>query len=163
MGASSLLSLSFIMLYFPRVSLLPRNRLLSWCHMNSSLGFLSSKCVLGDWHCYSPSFPTLCGGFMDFEKLLRKAAKRDLSPIMNSKCFTQIFNSNMVDEPLPTLQLGMAMLLDKPIYLLVPYGAKLPENLKKVAVQIDYFDRNTPGSLQLASERLKKFINEMDD
>jgi hypothetical protein len=94
----------------------------------------------------------------EWNEKLKAAAKENIEKINESAAFISLFNEKMADEPLPCLQLGLAMLLDKPIYLLVPEGDVLPENLKKVAVRIEYYKRdlNDMTSFQEAGKRLLK-------
>ena len=94
----------------------------------------------------------------DWEEKLKDAARETVAKLDSSSAFISLFSASMAEEPLPALQLGVAMLLDKPIYVLVPEGVELPENLKKVAVRIEYYKRdpNDMTSFQAAAERLMK-------
>ena len=57
----------------------------------------------------------------------------------------------MVKEPLPLLQLGMAIMLDKPIVLLVRRGAKVPNHLKKIAMSIEYIKDDSQKEIERAT------------
>lgn len=51
------------------------------------------------------------------------------------------------------LQFSLAMMLDKPIYLLAPEGTTIPENVRKVALGIEFFDPNDKASMARAVDR----------
>ena len=63
-----------------------------------------------------------------------------LDGLKDSEVFTQMLSPEMLDDPEsdinPVLQLGAAMLLDKPILIVEMCGVKTPENLRKVAAKI---------------------------
>ena len=51
------------------------------------------------------------------------------------------------------LQLALAMVLDKPIWLLCP---EVPDNVRKVARRIEFFNPKDKASLRGATERLMR-------
>ena len=85
---------------------------------------------------------------------LRKIAKGSGKKIEQSSIFLSIFTENYENDPVPALQLGLAMIMDKPIVLVVPEGVIVPENIKKVAQAIEYFDRDDKASMGKATRRL---------
>lgn len=89
----------------------------------------------------------------DIEEL-REIAKRNFEMISKSACFWTIFSDKMVDEVVPVIQLGLAILLDKPIMLLAPKGVRVPEHLQRLAIAIEEFERGDAESLKQASLRL---------
>jgi hypothetical protein len=52
------------------------------------------------------------------------------------------------------LQFAVAIMLDKPIYLLVKKGTVVPEKVKKLADGIEFFDEHDKDSLEKASRKL---------
>jgi hypothetical protein len=94
----------------------------------------------------------------EWNQKLKEAAERSAEKLADCSAFISLFSEKMAEEPVPVLQLGLAMLMDKPIYLLVPEGAALPENLRKVAVRIEYYKRDAEDmtSFRQASDRLLK-------
>lgn len=58
------------------------------------------------------------------------------------------------------LQFALSMVLDKPIFLLVPNGIVVPENVRKVAVAIEFCDFNDKASMHVAMDRLMKIAKE---
>ena len=87
---------------------------------------------------------------------LKRAAQRNFDKIRDSHVFCVLFNESMVEKVVPLLQMGLAVYLDKPICLLVPRGATVPINLRRMATAIEEFDPTDLGSLEAASVRLLK-------
>lgn len=57
--------------------------------------------------------------------------------IEHSAAYLGLYSGDWKKDPLPALQLGIAILLDKPIVIVVTDGSTVPESLKKVAVAIE--------------------------
>lgn len=95
----------------------------------------------------------------DFDKL-REITRNSMSGIINSKVFLQIYTTTIAEDPAAALQLGLAMMLDKPIYLIVLRGAELPKNIEKVAFAIDYIasEADLPEAAKRISEKCKKIL-----
>jgi len=89
-------------------------------------------------------------------KFLIDAVKRNIGPMNQSKIFISLYSDKMVKEPLPALQIGMAVLMDKPICVLAIKGSTVPENLKKIATAIEYLDDNSTEAMHKATEALMK-------
>lgn len=97
---------------------------------------------------------------MNDDDLLMDAMKRNLEGIGGSDIFTSLWTGKT--DPIFFMQMGIAMYLDKPIYLLVVRGTKIPENLRKVARRMIYVDPNDEKSMQQATEELAKAVHEND-
>lgn len=93
---------------------------------------------------------------------MRQVVKRSGEKILNSEIYLSLFTKNFKEDPQCLLELGIAIMLDKPITLLVKDGASVPENLKKICVAIEYF--KGPDDLDAATKRLMKkaFPNDAD-
>jgi hypothetical protein len=52
------------------------------------------------------------------------------------------------------LQFALAVVMDKPIYLLVEEGVKVPEHVKRVASAIEFYKPNDHQSMNAATTRL---------
>lgn len=52
------------------------------------------------------------------------------------------------------IQFSLAVMLDKPIYLLAPEGRKIPELVKKVASGIEFYIPENQDSMHAATHRL---------
>lgn len=87
-------------------------------------------------------------------KVYEDAYRRSKEGMESSAIFLQIFSEGIEKAWLPCLQFGLAIMLDKPIFFVVPNGSNLPENLKRVAQGIEYYDREIPNDIQRATERL---------
>lgn len=91
---------------------------------------------------------------------LKKVAQECADKIAQSAAFLVIFNQSMVDDVVPLIQMGLAVYMDKPIYLVVPEGIDIPPNLRRLALKIEYFKRElSPAgkrSLEEATSRLLK-------
>src|SRR5687768_9747944 len=85
---------------------------------------------------------------------LKGGAERTNIKVGGSSMFVSIFSEGYLKDPLCLMQLSMAILLDKPIILAVPWYArdKLPENLKKVATAIIHMDNDNDGKDRVVSE-----------
>lgn len=91
------------------------------------------------------------------EDFLREAAERTFEKLTDSQCFVALFSEAYQRDPVALLQLGMAVVLDKPILLLVKQGVHIPENVRRLARAIEEY--NTPDDAALATERLIKRIH----
>jgi hypothetical protein len=81
---------------------------------------------------------------------LINAADRNCAMIDDSKVFLSLFSRDMTKDAIPCLQLGLAMMLDKPIIVVAAPEDEIPENLQNVAVAIFQGDLN--------DERFKEFL-----
>lgn len=74
-----------------------------------------------------------------------------------SALFMNLWSDVMADdpssEPVPVMQLGYAMLLDKPIVIVAPHGSRIPANVQRVARAIEFFDHGDTESLRAATLR----------
>ncbi len=52
------------------------------------------------------------------------------------------------------LQFAVAIMMDKPIFLLAPQGVKIPENVKKVAIAIEFYEPNDKEYMKAAAMKL---------
>jgi hypothetical protein len=86
-----------------------------------------------------------------FEDYARAAVRRTLDALTGSAIFLAIFSQDYEENAVAVLQFGLAVLLDKPIYLLCPEGRHLPENVKRLARAIEYY---RPDDLELVTQRL---------
>lgn len=86
---------------------------------------------------------------MNVDKNLKRAAREMAEKIGASGIFLCIFNEHMVEEVVPLIQMGLAVYLDKPIYLIMPECRlkTLPENVRRLARGIETFDDTLPQDL----------------
>jgi|SRR5215471_2421696 len=92
----------------------------------------------------------------DDMRRLRDAAKRNAEAITGSEVFVCMFNKKMMEDPIPLMQMGMAVYLDKPIYILVDEGRVLdiPENLRRMSRGLRMYKHGDTESLHKATKEL---------
>ena len=90
---------------------------------------------------------------MKIEKQWKQAAKEMAEKISGVKVFLCIWHESMVKEVAPLIQMGLAVFLDKPIYLVMPECRlkTLPENVRRLARGIETFDDTLPEDVARAS------------
>ena len=91
---------------------------------------------------------------------LRAAAKRNAALIEGSRFFLVLYNEKMLEEVIPIIQMGLAVYLDKPVVLLVPTGATVPMNLRRLALDIAEYDRDDPASMETAMQQLSRTLKQ---
>lgn len=83
--------------------------------------------------------------------------------VKESSHFLSLFTDNYEKEPYCIIQMGYAVLLDKPIYLIVQEGRKIPENLKRLAKKIVYCDISDKASISKAAEQISQAIKDSEE
>jgi hypothetical protein len=74
-------------------------------------------------------------------------------------CFT-IFTKDYAKGIDSLLQFAVSIMLDKPIFLLVPMGVHVPELVKKVAVAIEFYETDNRASMEAATMKLLRVAKE---
>ena len=73
----------------------------------------------------------------DVPDAFREALGENWDGIESSAHFLQLYHPGMrddfLDDPWPAIQLGIALLMGKPIIVIVPPGRELPEKLRRIA------------------------------
>ncbi len=85
---------------------------------------------------------------------LKVIVKSSGEKILDCEIFCSILNQNFLLNPQTILEIGIALLHDKPIGLLVMTGTEVSEHLKKIAFGIEYFAKDTPQEMHDATKRL---------
>lgn len=78
--------------------------------------------------------------------------KANAEKIGESKIFVAFVSQNWIESPYCAMQLGIAILLNKPIRLMVPEGLNIPTNLKLLAEKIGVF--KGPDDVGIVAEKL---------
>jgi len=92
-----------------------------------------------------------------------KSQQKNLDRLDESNVYAGIVSPNFLTDPACALQLGFAILRDKPIFLLVEKNLTIPESLVKVAKIIERFDGKNPDpDMERASKAMAKFAKEYD-
>jgi hypothetical protein len=82
----------------------------------------------------------------------QEIAAGNLQAIRESGLFLAIFTDAYTRDPLALMQLGLAVVLDKPVLLLARAGATIPENVRRMAHGIEEF--HDLSDLEPATKRL---------
>lgn len=79
--------------------------------------------------------------------------RKEFEKISSSKVFVSVVTEDYIkDGGRCALELGLAMLLDKPIRLLVREGTVVPRNIQRIAEKIEYY--KAEDDVGIAGERL---------
>jgi hypothetical protein len=92
---------------------------------------------------------------------LKRWASRVTRGQRDAAMFMSLWSDAMLDpakEPIPVFQLGYAMILDKPIVIVAPHGARVPENVIRAALAVEYYDEGDDESLHAATLRAFKAV-----
>lgn len=76
--------------------------------------------------------------------------------VRDSATFLSIFTDNYKEDPLALVQLVFAMMLEKPIYLIVPEGTKIPRAFLKAADKIEFFEPDNKEDMQAKVTKMLK-------
>lgn len=92
---------------------------------------------------------------------LHEALPRNREGMASCAVFTQLWDPKLLEDPLAVLQTGLAVLLDKPMFFVVPPGMKilLPENLKRLARAVLEADIRTERGRKETARWLKEQID----
>lgn len=95
---------------------------------------------------------------LEFKRWFRRIVADSGEKIQASTFFLSIFTDNFKQSPQCALELGIAVMLDKPIYLLAAKGTTVSPVLKKLASGIEFFEpgENEKASITAAMARLQK-------
>lgn len=83
------------------------------------------------------------------------------SKIKASDVFTTMFTKNYLENPQCLLELGIAIVLDKPIVIIAVDGIKVPENLKKIAVMVETVDGKSKHDMKRAMRCIGKVLDDL--
>lgn len=79
--------------------------------------------------------------------------------MVQSDTFLALFNEGWRKDPTCLVQLGFAMMLEKPILLLVPHGTRVPSALRRVADSVQYYDPDDRASFEAATTKILAVID----
>lgn len=97
----------------------------------------------------------------EFKKWLADAGKDSGEKIANSAAFIGIGTTNYMENPLCALQLGLAILMDKPIYMIVDKSRPVPKALVKVADCIERVDMDSAVDKVRAQKSIERFLQQL--
>ncbi len=76
--------------------------------------------------------------------------------IEKSAIFFSLVSKSYKKDPLCALQLGIALLLGKPLAIISVNGEKIPEQLSKLAFAVEQIHGDMPQSIQAAADKIIK-------
>lgn len=82
--------------------------------------------------------------------------------IKGSKVFAGIYTEAALKDPAVALQLGYAIMLDKPIFLLAGKDQVLSKSLERAADHIERVDFKDPADMKRGSEAIATFLKKME-
>ena len=88
------------------------------------------------------------------QEQLLKVVKSSAEKMKGSGTFISLFTHHYEKDPACLMQLSLAILMDKPMLFLVPNGQVLPEKLKKIADDWEYYDPKERDSIHEATMKM---------
>jgi len=98
---------------------------------------------------------------LEFKRWAKRISERSGEAIEKSQAYVSLFTTDYKQSPQCALELGIAIMLDKPIGILALDETVIPENLKRVAIAIEYCKKDEPESQREASRRLMAKVKEV--
>lgn len=96
----------------------------------------------------------------EFEEELKKVAASSYDKMQHSRIFVTLFTKNMITDPVPVLQLGMAIMMNKPIAVLALDGVEVPEALSSRAFAVKRVSGNDREGMYSAMQEILKAADE---
>lgn len=84
----------------------------------------------------------------------RKNIERNEGPMSESAIFASLLSGNYKNDPLCALQLGLAIMMDKPLVLIVDKSQQVPKHLVRIAERIEYIDMDNKEEYQRAVQAI---------
>jgi len=91
---------------------------------------------------------------LKFKRWINNIANNSGEKIEGSDAFVSIYSSNYHESPQAALELGIAVMTDKPIGIIVLDGQKVSENIKRLAYAVEYVSDNSAVEMARASKRI---------
>ena len=103
---------------------------------------------------------------MASDDLMMRTFRDSIEGITGSSVFMQLFHPSMVTDwegaALPLFELGAALMLDKPLVVLVDARDPIPERLRRAADRIIEIDGlRGPGGPEAASDLIAEALREL--
>jgi|GEM_PF-2779320 len=109
-------------------------------------------------------------GWAEFEEQLERMpgwSRKDLRQLQDKITGSAVFlglipnSEGYFDDVRMVLQIGYAILHDKPLYFVVKKGVKMPESLRKLASAVEEF--SAPDDFEYAVQKLLKPITDQHE
>lgn len=89
---------------------------------------------------------------------LKRVVKGSAEKISESAVYLGLFSDNWEKDPVPIMQLGLAMVMDKPIVMVALDDVPIPENIRKVAVAIERVRRDDKAGFERAVNKVMETV-----
>lgn len=97
----------------------------------------------------------------ELKKWLEMNGPRNKEAIASCNTFAGIMTQNALEDPGVALQLGYALMLDKPIVLIVDKTMQVPASLVKIARLIERVDTKNPVDMERAGAAVTAFAQSL--
>jgi hypothetical protein len=87
-----------------------------------------------------------------------KSQEPMLEKLGDSQVYAGLVSPDFMTDPMCALQLGFAVLKNKPIFLIVDKNLPIPDSLVKVAKIIEKVDMKNPNDIERASISIGEFV-----
>jgi len=91
---------------------------------------------------------------------MKRIARTSGVKIQESDLYTALMTKNFLESPQCALELGFAILMDKPIILIVDKTTEIPGNLLRAAKRIERVDMDNPADKARAYESIRQMMEE---
>lgn len=91
---------------------------------------------------------------------IKKMVEANEANMESSALVLSIYSENYKKDLNGIVQIGLALVHDKPLFLLVPEGTVLGERLKRVADGVEFYREGNDESMQTAVRRLFQLASE---
>lgn len=96
---------------------------------------------------------------MDHVEQIKIWTQKTLGKMDNSAVFLGICSENFAEDPTCLMQFALAVLLDKPLFLLIEKGVNPGKHLIRILEGYEFYEPGDDKSAKKASEKLGKKIN----
>jgi hypothetical protein len=92
--------------------------------------------------------------WVQFRESYKQASKQSYNLMKDSHMYLGMVTPEFFKDPVCMIQLGLAVLLDKPLYLLVRKNVPIPQHLRNIASAIEIVEDDSQEAYEQASRRL---------
>ena len=91
---------------------------------------------------------------MDGLERLKQIAQESADKIADNVVFLGLCSDNYVRDPVCLIQLSLSILMDKPLFLLIAKGPKIPKNLIRILEGYEFYEPDDEHSFKESAEKL---------
>lgn len=91
---------------------------------------------------------------MKLSESWQSAFQKNYDYIQGSAIYLALYTENFKNDPMTLMQLGAAVTMNKPIFIVAPYGTKLSENIKRVADVVEFCEFGNPDEVKRVVEKI---------